>query len=85
MTFDVVGTPAGVTVGATFASTVGVYLAGMGALTLDDVYTANAPLVVTADFNLTVVPIAVVDTGAGMLSLSAGADAFGSRQSTPAC
>ena len=76
--FDVADTPAGVTVGASFASTIGVYLAGIGALTLDNVYTANAPVVVTADFNLTVVPNAIVDSGAGILSLSAAAAVFGS-------
>ena len=77
MTFDVVDTPAGVTVGETYAPTIGVYLAGIGALTLDGVHTAGRALVVTADFNLTVVPFAVVDTGAGTFFLAAGAEVFG--------
>src|SRR5262249_47878353 len=51
----------------------GVYLGGLGALTLAGVRTAAAPLDVTAAAGLTVAPDAQLLTGAGTIALTAAA------------
>jgi sugar lactone lactonase YvrE len=80
--FDAVATPSTVTIGATYAPASGVYMGGLGALTLGDIRTANSLLVVTAEADLTVGTFAVVDTGTAPVTLSAGVDYFGHETSS---
>ena len=80
--FDAMATPAAVTVGASRAPGGAVYLGGLGALTLGDVRTADAPLDVTAVAGLTVAPRAQLDTGASTISLAAGVNPDGTGSST---
>lgn len=77
LTFDAAAPPSSVTIGATNAPASAVLLGALGTLALADVRTANAPLVVVADGDLTVMSGAIVDTGTGTLSLTAGIDPFG--------
>src|SRR5262249_20380355 len=69
---DGADTPAAVTVGTVSTPAGGAWLGGLGALTLGDVRTADAPLDVTAATGLTVAPHALLDTGTGKISLAAG-------------
>ena len=80
--FDAAATPAAVTVGASRAPGGAVYLGGLGALTLGDLHTADAPLDVTAAVGLTVAPRAQLDTGEGTISLAAGVNPDGTGSST---
>ena len=75
--FDATQTPAGVVVGDTSAPGSGVYLSALGALTLGDISTTNAPLNVTAAAALTVAANALLDTGTGTISLAADVNADG--------
>src|SRR5262249_34897781 len=59
--------PAAVVVGSSSAPGGGVYLGGLGSLTLGDVRTANAPLDVTAAAALAVATNATLDTGCGTI------------------
>ena len=76
--FDAAATPASVTIGANSPPGAGVYLGGLGSLTLGDVTTADSPLDVTAARDLTAAPNAVLETGTGTLSLAAGINPDGS-------
>ena len=79
--FAATQTPAGVVVGDTSAPRSGVYLSGLGALTLDDIGTTNAPLDVTAAATLTVARQALLDTGSGTISLAADVNTDGTANS----
>ena len=78
--FDAAATPARVIVGTTGAPGRGVYLGGLGALTLGGVHT-NAPLDVTAVGDLTLASFASVETGTGTIALAAGVNADGTVSS----
>jgi hypothetical protein len=77
--FDATGTPAAVVVGNVLQPS-GVYLAGLGDLTLNEVNMsgANGNLDATALGNLTVAAGATIDTGSGTISLAADTFANGS-------
>src|SRR5262249_48752202 len=80
ITFD--ATPASVAVGGATAPAGGAYLGGLGALTLGDVRTANAPLDVTAAAGRPVAPNALIDTGRGTIALAAGVNGEGTGNSS---
>ena len=79
--FDAAQTPSAVVVGDTSAPGSGVYLSGLGALTLEDVATTSAPLDVTAAAGLTVAANALLDTGTGTISLAADVNVDGTGNS----
>src|SRR5262249_32619103 len=80
--FDAVDSPSTVTIGTTYAPKLGVYLGGLGELTLVDIRPATAPYFDTAEADLTVGLFAVVAPGAASVTLSAGVDAFGNETSS---
>ena len=69
------------TIGSASPPGAGVYLGGLGSLTLGAVTTVNSPLDVTAAADLTVPTDDVLETGTGTLSLSAGINPDGSSAS----
>ena len=70
--FDGSATPSSVIVGATSSVGGGVFMGGLGGLTLGDIQTANAPLDVIAEADLAVAPGAMISTGTGTIALAAG-------------
>ena len=79
--FDAEATPASVTIGSASPPGAGVYLGGLGSLTLGGVTTANSPLDVTAAVDLTVAPNVVLESGTATLALAAGINPDGSSAS----
>ena len=77
--FDATATPAQVVIGSV-TQPAGVYLAGLGNLSLGNITSAvkNGPLDVTAPGNLTVLAGAIIQTGSGTISLAADVKADGS-------
>jgi sugar lactone lactonase YvrE len=75
--FDASSIPGSLKIGSNFLPAGGVYLGGLGALTLYDIHTANSTLDVTAAGNLQVAAGGTIDTANGKIRLVAGANPDG--------